>query len=600
MNRRELMGAAAAFGVGGILPRTSIAAAPSVPPSLFDRVLDRTLTASPQIATLFGFDTGMHARLKHRLDDRSAVNRLGMYGSFLELAPALAATAVPPDPRGRQWLETVRWFADAARDIVAFEHLTVSSVTYPFPYALTQLTGAYVEVPDMLATQHSIADTVDCEAYLDRLAAFATAIDADTGMSRVQAAAGIIPPTVLCERTSSQLTDLANDSGARSSLVRALTTRAAAAGVSGDWERRATRLVDGPIRTALASQQAHMAELQSRADVRAGIGSRPQGGALYEMMLRFHLTTGSSPAEVHRIGLEQVAATQGEAGALMDRLGYPAGPAVARMNALAKDPAQLFPNTDVGREALLAFVRDRTEDVKRRIPAAFTRLPRTPMEVRRVPPTIQLGAPLAYSTAGSPDATRPGVIFFNLATTADWPKWQLPSTTYHEGFPGHHLQGSLVSEAPGIPDILKIVQPNAYNEGWGLYAEQVADELGVYDEAPLGRLGKLQASLFRACRLVVDTGIHAQGWSRERAIAYLIDEGGVPPETARRETERYMAWPGQACSYKMGYLEIMRQREAARARQGDRFSIKAFHEAVLMGGGMPMSVMDRLLSTTLA
>lgn len=600
MNRRDLLGAAAAFGVSGVLPRQTIAAAPATTPSVFGHLLEQTLSAAPQIATMFGFDTGAHAGLKHRLDDRRAGNRLNMYGSFLELAPALAAAPMPSDPRARQWLETVRWFAGAVREIAAFEHLTVSSVTYPFPYALTQLTGAYVEVPDLLATQHSIASVADCEAYLDRLSMLPAAIDADTAMSRMQATAGIVPPAVICERTSSQLADLANDRGSQSALVRALTARAATAGIHGDWERRATALVDGPVRAALARQQAHISALRSRADASAGIGKRPQGAAMYEIMMRFHLTTSSGAAEVHRIGLEQVAAIQAEAGALMDRLGYPAGPAVARMNALAKDPEQLFPDTDVGREALLAFVREQTEAVKRRLPAAFSRLPRTPLEVRRVPVTIQLGAPLAYSTPGSPDTTRPGVIYFNLATTADWPKWQVPSTAYHEGLPGHHLQGSLVSEAPAIPDILKIVQPNAYNEGWGLYAEQVADELGVYDEAPLGRLGKLQASLFRACRLVVDTGIHAQGWTRERAIAYLIEEGGCAPEMARRETERYMVWPGQACSYKMGYLEIMRQREVARARLGARFSIKAFHDAVLMGGGMPLSVMERLVATTLS
>ena len=284
----------------------------------------------------------------------------------------------------------------------------------------------------------------------------------------------------------------------------------------------------------------------------------------------------------------------------MDRLGYPRGPTVARMNALAKDPAQLFPDSDAGRAALLAFVRERTEDMKRRLPSAFTHMPRTPMEVRRVAAAAQLGAPLASSMPGSMDGSRPGTIYFNLATTADWPKWQVPSLAYHEGLPGHHLQGSLVNEAPAIPDVLKLLQPNAYNEGWGLYAEQLADELGAYDDAPLGRLGKLQASLFRACRLVVDTGMHAQGWSRERAIAYLQDEGGVAPEMARREIERYVAWPGQACSYKVGYLEIMRQRQAAKARLGERFSIKAFHDAVLMGGGMPLSVMERLITNTLS
>lgn len=600
MNRRELIAAGTAFGACAFLPKASAAAPQAANGRIFDRLLDRTLSASPQLATLFGLDTGAHAALKHRLDDRGPASRLNMYGSFHEMAPALAAAATPPDPRGRQWLETARWFADTAQDMATFRSLTVSSVTYPLPYALTQLTGAYVEVPDLLATQHSIAAAVDCESYVDRLAALATAIDQDTEMSRMQAAAGIVPPDFICDRTASQLGDLAKDRGAASGLVQALAVRAAAAGLRGDWERRATALVDGPIQAALARQQAHMRALRSQAVPTAGIGGRPQGGAFYEMALRFHLTTATSPAEVHRIGLEQVAATQREAAALMDRLGYPVGGTVARMNALAKEPAQLFPDTDTGREELLGFIRERIEDTKRRLPAAFSHMPRTPMEVRRVPSAIQLGSPLAYSSSGSMDGIRPGVIWFNLTTTGDWPKWQIPTMAYHEGLPGHHLQGALVNEASEIPAIFKLFAPNAYNEGYGLYAEQLADELGVYDDAPLGRLGKLQASLFRACRLVVDTGIHAQGWSRERAIAYLIAEGGVAPEAARRETERYVSWPGQACSYKMGYLEIMRQREATEARLGDRFSIKAFHDTVLMGGGMPLSVMERLLETSFA
>ena len=597
MNRRDLIAGAAALGTYALMPRGSAATPRSDSASVFDSLLDGTLSASPQLATYYGLDAGRHAALKHRLDDRGPTTRLNMYGAFLDLASTLANALPPPGPRGRQWIDTARWFAGAARDMAGFDQLTVSSVTYPFPYALTQLTGAYVEVPDLLATQHGIAGAGDCEAYLDRLAALAGVIDQDTAMSAGQAAAGIVPPAFICARTATQVDELANDRGARSGLVQALTTRAAAAGICGDWEGRATALVDGPIRAALARQQAHLAALKSRATADAGIGGRPSGAAFYEMALRFHLTTGTGAAEVHRIGLEQVAATQAEAGALMDRLGYPAGPTVARMKALAKDPAQLFPDTNAGREALLAFARARTEDVKRRLPAAFNHLPRTPMEVRRVPIATQLGSPFAYSKSGSADGKRPGAIYFNLSTMADWPRWQVPSTTYHEGMPGHHLQESLANETPGIPAVLRIVMPVAYNEGWGLYAEQLADELGAYDDEPLGRLGKLQLSLFRACRLVVDTGLHARGWSRERAIAYLIDEGGVAPEMARREVERYVVWPGQACAYKMGYLEIMRQREAARTRLGSRFSIKAFHDAVLMGGAMPLSVMGTLLAT---
>ena len=599
MDRRQVLSTGAALGVGALLHGQAWAATPSATPPVLDHLLDRSLMASPQTATMSGLDSGSRTHLKHLLDDRGQANRLNVYAPFLSAAHPLAALPTPSDPRGRQWLETARWFAGTARDMAAFKTLTVSGYGYPIPYALTQLSGAYAEVPDLLATQHTIANTADCEAYLDRLAALTVAIDQDTAMSARQSAAGIVPPDFACDRALSQLKDLANDRGARSGLVQGLVGRATVAGIPGDWERRAVALVDGPIGAALARQQAHMMGLRSRAVSAAGLRDRPGGGAFYAMALRFHLTTATSPAEVHRIGLEQVAAVQAEADALMDRLGYAAGPTVARMNALAKDPAQLFPNTDAGRDALLAFVRERTEDMERRLPTAFDHLPRTLMEVHRVPVATQLGAPSAYSLSGSMDGTRPGIIYFNLSTTADWPRWQLPSTVYHEGIPGHHLQGSLVNEALAIPTLLKILQPNAYNEGWALYAEQLADELGAYDDAPIGRLGKLQLSLFRACRLVVDTGIHTQGWRRERAIAYLIDEGGVAPEMARREVERYIVWPGQACAYKMGYLEIMRQREAIRARLGTRFSLKTFHDTVLMGGGMPMSVMEKMLATAL-
>ena len=302
MNRRELLGSAAALSVGALLPRSAGAATPPTTATTFNRLLDRTLSASPIMATLFGLDTGDRAGLKHRLDDRRPTNQLNMYASFLELAPVLAAAPKPSDPRERQWLETAQWFAGAARDMAAFEHLTVNSTTYPCVYALTQLNGAYVEVPDMLATQHSIASSADCDAYIDRLAVLGDAIDQDTEVSRTQAAAGIIPPDFLCDRTSSQLADLAKDVGRNSGLVQALATRATAAGICGDWEREATKLVDGPIKAALERQRAQVAALRSRAGASAGVGARPHGDAFYDMALRFHLTTATSAAEVHRIG----------------------------------------------------------------------------------------------------------------------------------------------------------------------------------------------------------------------------------------------------------------------------------------------------------
>lgn len=562
-------------------------------------LFEAALASSPETATLEGLDTGGRAALKRRLDDRSLGARLNIYAPLVALGPTLAGEPLPGDAREHQWLQTFRWYAEQAERMRSVAGLTVNGYGYPIPYAVTQLSGAYVEVPDLLANQHVIADAADCEAYLDRLAALPRVIDQGTDTGRVQADGGVIPPDFVCDATLTQLRDLAAGRGAQAELVKGLVTRASAARIGGDWQRRAVALVDGPVAAALGRQIAHMEALRRRAQPTAGVGARPRGDRLYAVALGFHTSTVMTPLEVHRTGLEQVASLQAEADALMATLGLGSGPVVARMNALAKDPDQLFPDTDAGRAALLAFVQDRLAEVMRRLPQAFDHLPRTPLAIRRTPVETQQGAPLALNQPGSADGTRPGLVSINLATTANWPKWQLPTTVYHEGVPGHHLQGSLATEAGGTPDLLKVLQANAYNEGWAVYAEQLADELGVYDDMPIGELGRLQASLWRACRLVADTGIHAFGWSRDRAIAYMVDQGGLTPDNARREVERYVVWPGQACSYKIGQLEFLRQREAARARMGTRFSLKAFHDAVLLGGDMPLAVMAGLLRQTM-
>lgn len=585
MDRRGFIGSGLSLGVLATMPQSARAAGPDAANALLDRINADCLSASPQYATLFGRDAGAP---KRRLDDRGEANRLGVMAPFLAAEPALSALPPGTDRRQRQWIKTTLWFAQAAREMQRIPHLSVAMYGYPQPYPVTQLTGAYYEVPDLLAGQHTIADAADCDAYLARLDQFARAIDQDTATSAADGAAGIIPPDFICDRALAQIGALAARRGAQAGLVRALADGAGKAGIPGDWEKRAIALVDGPVAAALARQRTHMDGLRRRAVPVAGLRDRPGGAAFYETALRFHTTTGDTPAQVHRVGLDCVAATKAEVERLLVRLGHRSGSVSARLAALATDPAQLFPNDEAGRTALLAYVRERTEDVKRRLPAAFNRIPKRPMDIRRVPVETQLGAPSAYSL--------PGAIYFNLSSTANWPRWRLPTVIYHEGYPGHHFQTELLNETEGLPELFKLFCPNAYNEGGALYAEQVADELGVYDADPVGRLGRLQDDLFRSCRLVVDTGVHALGWSRERAVAYLVEEGGQTTDNARREIERYVVWPGQACSYKMGQLAFLRQRDLAKARLGGRFSVKAFHDAVFLGGGMPLSVLAEVVA----
>jgi uncharacterized protein (DUF885 family) len=212
------------------------------------------------------------------------------------------------------------------------------------------------------------------------------------------------------------------------------------------------------------------------------------------------------------------------------------------------------------------------------------------MEIRRVPEAIQDGAPNGYASAGSIDGSRPGIYYINLKDTGNWPKFSLPTLTYHEGIPGHIWQGNYQNR---LPLLLNLLSFNAYTEGWALYAETLGTELGAYDHDPLGRLGYLQSMQFRACRLVVDTGIHNKRWDRERAIRFMVEETGRPEPAMRAEVNRYCFWPGQACGYKVGHNEILRLRAAAQARLGPRFDLRAFDDVVVRGGSVPLEVLAR-------
>jgi uncharacterized protein (DUF885 family) len=302
-----------------------------------------------------------------------------------------------------------------------------------------------------------------------------------------------------------------------------------------------------------------------------------------------------TPDEAHALGLAQVAEISAAADELLKAQGLADGSVGARLSALTREPKWLYPNTDDGRAQLLADLNVQVAAMQRRMPELFGVLPKTPVEVRRVPPDIELGAPRGYAQTGSLDGTRPGAYYINLADTGIWPKWSLPTLTYHESIPGHHLQGTIALEATETPLLHRTLAMNAYIEGWALYAEQLADEIGMYGEFPLGRLGLLQSFLYRAVRIVVDTGMHWKGWSREQAADYMTDTVGLARAAVESEIDRYCVWPAQACGYKIGHLEFVRLRDAARAKLGHRFDLRSFHDAVLKGGAMPLEVLAQVV-----
>ncbi len=562
--------------------------------ALYDRLFERMLASNPGSATSLGLDTGARAALRGQLGSSAADAR---FGFATEIAAAKrdidAIDQSLLSSGGRTYLDAIRWFAERATEIIRTPYGGFEG--YPIPYTLTQLTGSYQDVPDFLDSTHPIQTAADAEAYLARMNAMAVNIGHEVDRSRAEAAMGVIPPTYIIAKTMTQTRAARTDagSGTSSGMAATLARKTQAAGISGEWARRAGAIAAGPIAAALDRQIALLTELAPRSTIEAGVSRLPQGREFYATCLRQHTSTALTPDEAHARGLEEVRDYEGRLEPLLRAQGLSTGTVGARLTALGQRADQLWPNTDAGRADMLAFCNQRNDAVRPLLTRYFNNPPAAPLEIRRVPPAIEVGAPRGYAQRGSLDGTRPGAFYINLRDTHVWPRFSIPTFVYHEGIPGHVYQGAVVLASRTIPLLHRTMGIAAYGEGWGLYAEQLSDEIGLYDSEPLGRIGYLQAALYRAVRVVVDTGMHALGWSRERALRYMIDTSGLAPGAAENEIDRYIVWPGQATSYKLGHSEIVRARAAAQATMGTRFDLKGFHDIVLNDGNVPLEVLAR-------
>ncbi|HST35275.1 MAG TPA: DUF885 family protein, partial [Allosphingosinicella sp.] len=486
------------------------------------------------------------------------------------------------------------WIGERTQDIATIPYGNFGG--YPVPYTISQLTGSYQGVPDFLDSQHKIETRADCEAYIARLEAFAHNIALEVEQSRADAGRGVVPPDFILDRTIAQTRSLREERGQQANLVQSLVRRAREKHIEGDWGTQAAAIVDGRLAAALDRQLAMLTELRRGAGPNPAASRLPDGERFYAQCLRYQTSTNITPEEVHQTGLRQIAELSAEADPLLRAEGLTQGSVGARITALGRQERHLYPNTDPGRAELLADLTRSMERLRARMPEMFQTIPRSPMEIKRVPVQIQLGAPRGYAQGPSLDGSRPGAYYINLRDTRSWPKWALPTLTHHEAIPGHLWQGSIVIENQSIPLLLRNIGVSAYGEGWGLYAEQLAGEMGMYADYPIGRLGMIQSFMYRSARLVTDSGMHAKGWSREQAIRYFMENVGLDELSSTSEIERYVVWPGQACSYKIGHNEIVRLRAQARARLGARFDIKGFHDAVLLNGDMPLEVLANVVA----
>jgi uncharacterized protein (DUF885 family) len=588
LTRRDSLMVLAAAGAGCLF-RAPMASAQraSSPAALLDEMAWRLLATDPEQATSLGIDRDDHAGLRARLKDRSPAGMekvAALLREDLALAEKIAAVS---DSSERTSLAVIRTAYRLALDGFALPYGDVAVGGWRnAPYVVIQNVGAYLDTPRFLGSDHPVNDTGDADAYLARLSAMAGQLDGELERMRAATAMGLIPPDFLLDRTLEQMRRTIADARKGGELVDALTRRTAA--IPGDWDARARRIVGASVLPALERQLAELEAQRARAVSTPGIGARPQGEAWYRWALRAATTTDRSPKEIHALGREELTALHGRMDPILKELGYTSGTVGERMAALGMDPRFRFPEGDAGRTEIVALMRDRIAFIRTRLPLAFRRLVPGKLEIRRLPEAEEAGAPNAYGGPGSIDGSVPGKIWVNLGDTSRHTRFSVPTLAFHEGIPGHVWQGEYANRLPLIRSLLSF---NAYSEGWALYAEQLGDELGAYDDDPVGRLGYLQSLAFRACRMVVDTGLHAHGWTRDQAIEWFASTNGSGLAEVTAEVDRYCSWPGQACGYKMGHSEILRQRARAKAALGARYDLRDFDQAVVDGGNVPLDVL---------
>jgi uncharacterized protein (DUF885 family) len=473
-------------------------------------------------------------------------------------------------------------------------------------YPISPMFGMQVELPNFMQTTHVVTNDKTARNYVRRLEAMGDKLDSVTAEMQRQAKAGVVLPASLLERSLIVIHDTVAAQPEENALVttfvaRMNTVKALDGARKKELEQKAVEALKTRVYPAYGRMSAGLEALRPLAATQgAGVARLPEGGAYYAAMLKQMTTTDYSPEEVHALGLSEVARIVQEMDTLLKAQGLATGSVGARMAALGEDPRFVLPNNDDGRKQALARYQQILDEVSARMPEYFRSLPATRLTVERVPASEEKGSSGGYYQQAAMDGSRPGTFFANLRDLKETPTWGMKTLAYHEGIPGHHFQISIALGLKGLPLIRQLTLYTAYAEGWALYAEHFAAEIGMYKDDPWGDLGRLQQELLRAARLAVDTGLHAKGWSREQAIDYMVSTTGITAADVTSEVERYMALPGQACAYKLGELKILELREKAKAALGPKFNLQDFHAVVLENGGVPLTLLEQLVDEWIA
>ena len=546
---------------------------------------------SPQLLTQLGFiDNTLFDFHSGRLDDQTREHEDRILAR-LRVARTGLDEYGPEGLAGQELItwKTTSWFLDDLIRQAEFEH---------GGYRVNQISGVTIDTPRFLTDTHVIKNERSVERYLSRLQEFGRVLRESRARVEDDRAHGVVPPDFVIDQSLAGMRAFIAGGAAKNALVTTLPAKLDEIGTLTAQERqsyvtRAEQLVADEVIPGYDAMIALFASMRPEAVHDAGIWRLPDGDRIYAAALQSNTTTEMSAEEIHALGLSEVDRIEREMLAILDAQGIAGTTLAERVTAVSADPAQNFPNTDEGRAQMIAYLHEVDRRVMAVAPKFFQTIPPQALEIVRVPEYSQDSSPGGYYNPPALDGSRPGRFYINQKDTADNPKWTLPTLMVHEGSPGHHFQLSAQQLIEGVPLLRKVLPFSAYAEGWALYAERVARfDMGLYDTDPFGDLGRLQAEMYRAVRLVVDTGMHARRWSREQSIEYMIAKTGMSEAEVTREIERYVVWPGQATSYKVGQLAMLRMREQAEKALGPGFDLAAFHEVVLMNGSMPLAVLQ--------
>lgn len=565
------------------------------PDAALDAIAYRMLAHEPGRATGAGVDTGEYAAWRSTFGTPGEAGREA-YASTLKDLVAEARAFPRENLTSDQEIgfEVVETAFTRALEGMAMPYGDVAVGSWRnAPYVVIQNVGGYLDMPRFFGSSQPLKTPEDIGPYMDRLAEVPAILDGELDRIRAAHGMGVVPPAFLLDKAINQMQ--ASLGGASESYAGPLS----ASGIPGADRAaaQAERIVASGILPALERQLAELKAQRAEAKDNAGMWAQPMGEEYYSWAVRASTTTTLTPDEIHRQGLAELEELHGRMDPILKEIGYTKGTVGERMQALSQDPRYHFAEGDPGRKEIFAFIDERLDWIKAQMPRAFNQLVDPPLEVRRLPLAEEPGAPGAYGGAGSKDGSIPGRFWINLRTTDLHRKYDLADLTFHESIPGHVWEGEFSNRLPLIRSILAF---NAFSEGWALYAEQLADELGAYDEFKVGRLGYLQSLAFRACRLVVDTGLHSKRWTREQGRQFFVERNGSKVEEVASEVDRYCSWPGQACGYKIGHSEIVRQRARAQAELGSAYDFKAFNTAVILGGNAPLNVVANTVSRYIA